>query len=348
MAKVSILLPSLNAREFLKERVDSLLKQSFTDWEAIVLDSGSADGTWEFFQLAAQRDSRFRLHKIPREGLYAALNRGLELATGDLIHIATCDDSMTPEFLAEMHDALARCPEAGIAACDVLLIDRNSEPLSEQELTRALSRRSARNLLSLDVVRTAFADEQPREINFRPIPHDCLLHFDGRSVYLSLNQLLVRTNSARACGPFDTTIGSVADFKWLLRLTRTNATVHVPKKLAMWRYHGNQLSMEPDPSRPASRRAAAESALQEITKLIPLSPNDRAALMLPFEFEESRSIIGRFVVWLKSVFRLKLMFLRRPIATLRALRRVGFRFGTRRHSLVPMIFEYRGLRPKDI
>src|SRR5436305_15189012 len=100
--KLSVLLPSLNAREFLEPRVDSLLKQSFTDWEAIVLDSGSADGTWEFFQSAAQRDSRFRLHQIPREGLYAALNRGLELATGDFVHIATCDDSMTPEFLAEM------------------------------------------------------------------------------------------------------------------------------------------------------------------------------------------------------------------------------------------------------
>ena len=340
MAEISILLPSLNQRSFLDERVDSLLKQTFTDWEAIVLDSGSSDGSLEFFQSVAQRDSRFQLYQIPREGLYAALNRGLELATGDFIHIATADDSMVPQFLAEMLDAFARCPEAGIAACDVLLIDRNGNPLTQQELDGKLSKRSARNLLSLDRVRTAF-DDSPTKINFRPVPHDCLLHFDGRSVYLSLNQFLVRTNLAREAAPFDTTIGSVGDFKWLLRLTSATGTVHVPKKLAMWRYHGDQLSMQPDPSRANSRRAAAESALDEISKrnLIPITKNDRAALLLPFEAEQSQSFIGRGVVWLKSLFRLKLMFLQRPVSTMRALFRVRFRFGTRRHTLVPMILE---------
>lgn len=348
--KVSILLPSLNARKFLDERVQSLLKQSFTDWEAIVLDSKSTDGSWEFFNLVAQRDSRFQIHQIPREGLYAALNRGLELATGQFIHIATADDSMMPEFLTEMLNAFNRCPDAGIAACDLFLIDRNDDPLTEQELRRDLSARSASNLLSLDAVRTAFRDEKPDKMNFRPVPHDCLLHFDGRSVYLSLNQLLVRTDLARAAAPFDTTIGSVGDFKWLLRLTSSTGTVHVPKKLAMWRYHGDQLSMQPDPSRAASRRVAAESTLQNILKRgsIPLTSNDRAALLLPFKAEESASILGRFIVWLKTLFRLKLMFLRRPISTFRALRRVGFRFGTRRHTLVPMIFEARGLKPETL
>ncbi len=345
---VSILLPSLNARKFLEPRIDSLLKQTFGDWETIVLDSGSTDGSWEFFQSVAQRDSRFRLHQIPREGLYAALNRGLELATGEFIHIATADDSMSPQFLAEMLGALARCPEAGVAACDVLLIDRDGNPLSEQELTRNVSKRSARNLLSLDTVRTAFADETPREINFRPVPHDFLLHFDGRSVYLSLNQLVVRANLARAAAPFDTTIGSVADFKWLLHLTSSTGTVHIPRKLAMWRYHGDQLSFHPDPSRASSRKAAAESALREINKSISLSSNDRAALLLPFEAEESSSIIGRLLVWFKSFFRLARMSIERPVSTCRALCRAGFRFGTRRHSLVPMIFGANKLAPKIV
>jgi glycosyltransferase involved in cell wall biosynthesis len=345
---VSILLPSLNPRKFLEPRIESLLKQTFDDWEAIVLDSGSTDGSWEFFQSVAQRDSRFRLHQIPREGLYPALNRGLDLAAGEFIHIATADDSMAPEFLAEMLGALAKCPEAGVAACDVLLIDRNGNPLSEQALTRNISRRSARNLLSLDIVRTAFADETHREINFRRVPHDFLLHFTGRSVYLSLNQLVVRTNLARAAAPFDTTIGSVADFKWLLHLTSSTGTVHIPKKLAMWRYHGDQLSFHPDPSRASSRKAAAESALQEIGKSISLSPNDRAALLLPFEAEESRSIVGRLLVWFKSLSRLVRMLIQRPAPTWRALRRVGFRFGTRRHSLVPMVFEDHDLKAETL
>ena len=350
MPKVSILLPSLNARQFLEPRIRSIVDQTFGDWETIVLDSGSTDGSWEFFRSVAQTDPRFQLHQVPRNGLYAALNRGLELATGQFIHIATADDSMVPEFLAELLGALSKFPQAGIAASDVLLIDAQGHPLSEETLVRKLSKRSARNLLNLDRVRTAFVDQTPRETNLRPVPHDWLLHFDGRSVYLSLNQLLVRTDLARGAAPFDTAIGSVGDFKWLLRLTSVTDTVHVPKKLAMWRYHGDQLSMQPDPSRARSRKAAAEIALREIRerKVISLSANDCAALLLPFEAEESRSVVGRLLIWFKSVVRLMRMLIARPMSTARALVRVGFRFGTRRHTLVPMIFAALDLKPETL
>ncbi len=335
--KVSLLLPSLNARKFLEPRIESLFKQTFADWEAIVLDSESTDGSWELFQSVAKNDSRFQLHQVPREGLYAALNRGFELAAGEFIHIATCDDSMAPEFLAELLDAFTRCPEAGIAVSDVLLIDRHGDPLSAEKLIGTMSKRSAGNLLSLDVVRTVVPGEAPTKMNFRPVPHDWLLHFDGRSVYLSLNQLLVRTPLARAAAPFDTAIGSVADFKWLLRLTSSTGTVHVPEKLAMWRCHGDQLSLQSDPSRAASRKIAAELALHESRdrNLIQLSANDRAALLLPFKIIKSRSVAGRFGVWFESLFTLARMLAERPGPTWRALRRAGFRFGTRRNTLVP-------------
>src|SRR5205814_3780896 len=143
----------------------------------------STDGTWEYFQSVAGQDSRFRLNQIPREGLYAALNRGLELATCEFLHVATCDDSMSPEFLTEMLEALSRCPEAGIAACDVRLINRNEDELSDADLRGRLGKRAAKNLLSLDVVRTAFADQPQQNLNFRRVPHACLLHCDSRSLH---------------------------------------------------------------------------------------------------------------------------------------------------------------------
>lgn len=348
--KVSVLLPSLNAREFLKPRIDSLLKQTFTDWEAIVLDSQSTDGSWEFFKSIAKSDSRFRLYEIPREGLYAALNRGLELAAGEFLHIATCDDTMATEFLAEMLDAFSRCPQAGLAVCDVLLINRKGNELSPQDLIGRLTKRARKNLLRLDVVRTAFPGEAAQNINYRPVPHDCLLHFGGGSVYLSLNQLVVRTVLARAAGPFETSVGSVADFGWLLRLTRSTGSVHVPKKIATWRFHGNQLSLRPDLSRAGSRRAAGERALQRICENNPtlLSANDRAALLLPFKILESSSPIARLFCWFEAAGRLARMFFERPIPTLRALSRVKFRFGTRRHTLLPMIFQGANLGPRNV
>src|SRR5438128_4730876 len=163
--KVSILLPSLNNREFLEPRIDSLLNQTFTDWEAIVLDSYSTDGSWEFFRSIAKTDSRFRLHQIPREGLYPALNRGIDLTRGEFLHIATCDDTMSPEFLSRMLDALARCQQAGIAASDVLLINRDGDELSRKDLRGRLTKRAAKNLLNLSFVRTAFPGEKEQSIN---------------------------------------------------------------------------------------------------------------------------------------------------------------------------------------
>ena len=136
--RVSILLPCFNARAFLEERMDSILVQTFSDWEAIVLDSYSTDGSWEFFKSIASNDSRFRLHQVPREGLYAALNRGIKLATGEFLHIATCDDAMLPDFLATLLEALAICPEAGIAACDVSLINRDGGQLTREDMASYL------------------------------------------------------------------------------------------------------------------------------------------------------------------------------------------------------------------
>src|SRR5260370_8781692 len=98
--KVSILLPSLNAREFLEARIDSLLNQTFTDWEAIVLDSQSTDGTWEFFKSISSCDSRFRLHQIPPKGLYPAPDHGLYLPAGEFRLIATCAPPVHPSLLS--------------------------------------------------------------------------------------------------------------------------------------------------------------------------------------------------------------------------------------------------------
>jgi len=224
--------------------MDSILVQSCSDWEAIVLDSHSTDGSWEFFQSIASVDPRFRLYQIPREGVYAALNRGIELATGEFLHVATCDDTMVPEFLSDMLELFTQCPEAGIAACDVALINRDGSELTATDMADYLPPESISDLLGLGTVRCAYPGrERQLKVNYRPPPHDCLLHFSTKSVYFSLTQLLIRTALARSIEPFDTTVGSIADLGWLVRLTNLAGTVHIPQKLTMWRFCGNQLSI---------------------------------------------------------------------------------------------------------
>jgi glycosyltransferase involved in cell wall biosynthesis len=345
--KVSVLLPCLNARPFLEERIDSILAQSFSDWEAIVLDSYSDDGSWEFFQSIASSDSRFRLYQLSREGVYAALNRGIELSAGDFIHIATCDDTMLPEFLAELLEAFAVCPEAGIAACDVALINRDGHELTPTDMAEILPAESITDVLALEVVRSYPAKRTP---NYRPPPHDCFLHFSAKSVYFSLTQLLIRTTLARSIEPFDTTVGSIADLGWLVRLTNLVGTVHIPRKLTKWRFHGNQISVGTDSSHLFRLKTIFECALPHIYERHRhlISRNDCAVLMLPIKAYLAMSKKTRRRVRLEAWIRVLWMFFRKPVATLRAIRRTQFSIQTLKQTLLPMVFSRLGLAPKDI
>ncbi len=345
--RVSILLPCLNARQFLEPRIDSLLAQTFGDWEAIVLDSHSTDGSWEFFRSVASNDWRFRLYQIPGEGFYAALNRGMELASGEFLLIATCDDTMRADFLATLLEALAICPEAGIAACDVSLINRDGGQLTREEMASYLPVESLDDMLALDVVRSYPATHTP---NYRPPPHDCLLHFSAKSVYFSLTQLLIRTSLAQSAKPFDTTVGSVADLGWLLRLTNLAGTVHVPRKLTMWRFHGNQLSVSQDTSSLGCLKAMFGRALPEIYQRHHslLSRNDCATLMLPIKCYLANTAQKRIFCWLEATFRVFLMLIQRPVATVQAIRRSRFLPHKVKRSLLPMFFQRMGMFPKAL
>ena len=346
-SKVSILLPCLNAAPFLEERIDSILAQTFSDWEAIVLDSYSDDGSWEFFQSIASTDSRFRLYQIPREGVYAALNRGIELATGEFLHVATCDDTMVPEFLTAMLELFAQCQEAGIAACDVQLINRDGLELTRSDIAEYLPEESIADVLALDKVRSY---PLKRELNYRPPPHDCLLHFSAKSVYFSLTQLLIRTILARSIEPFDTTVGSIADLGWVLRLTNLAGTVHVPRRLAMWRFCGNQLSIQPDRLRLYHVKAMFERAVPQIYRQHQrlLTRNECGVLMLPAKAYVATSRKARRRLKLEACIRVLWLFFRKPAATLRAIHRTQFSIQTLKGTLVPMFFARLGLAPEDI
>lgn len=348
---VSILLPCLNAAPFLEERIDSILGQTFSNWEAIVLDSYSTDGSWEFFKSIASTDPRFRLYQIPREGLYAALNRGVPMAAGEFLHVATCDDTMVPEFLAELLRAFTLCPQAGIAACDVRLINRDGGELTAEDMASYLPTESINDLLGLSTVRCAYPrPEQQLTLNYRPPPHDCLLHFSTKSVYFSLTQLLIRTAMAQSIEPFDTAVGSIADLGWLVRLTNLAGTVHVPQKLAMWRFCGNQLSIQPDRLRLFHVKAMFERALPRIYERHRdlITRNDCTVLMLPIKAYLATSKKARRRVRFEASVRVLWMLFRKPAATLRAIHRTQFSIKALKATLIPMFLSRLELAPSNI
>lgn len=90
--KVSILLPVHNAEAFLRQCLASLARQTFSDWEIVVVDDGSFDGSEALLRQASARDRRIRVHTRQHRGLIETLNDGLELCRGEYVARMDADD----------------------------------------------------------------------------------------------------------------------------------------------------------------------------------------------------------------------------------------------------------------
>ncbi len=106
---VSIVIPCFNVRSYVGATLDSLLAQSHQHWEAIVIDDGSTDGTDAV--IAARADPRVRLIRQANQGVSAARNRGIGLASGQALLFLDADDWLAPDALARM----AACLGEGVA-----------------------------------------------------------------------------------------------------------------------------------------------------------------------------------------------------------------------------------------
>lgn len=128
--KVSICVPNLNTRPYLPERFETVFNQTFQDWELVVCDSYSDDGSWEYIQELAAREPRMRISQTPRKGVYAGFNDCIQLARGEHLYIATSDDTMSPDFLEKMVAALDKNPGCGVAYCRLDFLDEHGVKIS--------------------------------------------------------------------------------------------------------------------------------------------------------------------------------------------------------------------------
>lgn len=103
---VSVLVPIYNVERYLAECLDSLVAQTFTDFEVLCINDGSTDGSRDIIERYLQADARFRVVDKPNSGYGASMNRGLAEARGDYIAILESDDFMEPNALATLHGAM--------------------------------------------------------------------------------------------------------------------------------------------------------------------------------------------------------------------------------------------------
>lgn len=126
---VSVVLPAYNAKDLLPEAVESLRRQTFSNWELVAVDDGSTDGTGELLDTFAEQDPRIRVIHQENEKLPRALNRGFAEARGQWLTWTSCDNRLKPVFLERMVDCLERHPEWDAAYANLDIIGEQGEPL---------------------------------------------------------------------------------------------------------------------------------------------------------------------------------------------------------------------------
>jgi glycosyltransferase involved in cell wall biosynthesis len=127
--RVSVVVPAYNSVAFIDATMRSILGQSFTDFELVVSDHNSTDGTWEALQQFAT-DPRVRLSRLASGGGAAAnWNAVTDLATGEFIKLVCGDDLLSPDSLAEQVAALDAHPSAVMAASPRDVIDAAGTPV---------------------------------------------------------------------------------------------------------------------------------------------------------------------------------------------------------------------------
>lgn len=111
MPKFSIIIPVYNVAPYLRECLDSVLAQTFADWEAICVDDGSTDESGAILDECAARDSRFRVFHKENGGVSSARNLALDNVKGEWIGFLDGDDIYSPEMMSTCLNAIKGYPD---------------------------------------------------------------------------------------------------------------------------------------------------------------------------------------------------------------------------------------------
>jgi glycosyltransferase involved in cell wall biosynthesis len=240
--QVSVLMPVYDGERFLAEAVESILGQSFGDFEFLIFDDGSTDGSLEILAAYARRDPRIRLELRAHRGLIATLNEGIELARAGLIARMDADDVALPGRLARQVDYMRDHPECVALGSCVLIVDPQGRPICE--FGRA----------------TAHAEIDAA-------------HLSGLGGMLAHPAAMLRRSALMALGGYRSGFDHAEDRDLFLRLAELGCLANLPEVLLHYRVHlGSVGHTSLGEQRRAARRAIADARRRR--GLEPEGPHD--------------------------------------------------------------------------
>jgi glycosyltransferase involved in cell wall biosynthesis len=207
--KVSVAMAVHNGGEYLTEAIDSILTQTYAEWELIVIDDGSTDQTASRLDPYAERDTRIRVTHQSNTGLATALQRAVAQCQGEYIARLDADDAMLPERLERQVRFLDDHPEIGLLGTAAELMDERSQPYCTY------------------VWPTTDAE---------------LRHLLQRDNAFFHSAVMLRSTVLREVGSYDARYGGAEDYELWLRMAQRCRLASLPDALIRYRTHARNIS----------------------------------------------------------------------------------------------------------
>lgn len=202
---VSVLMPVYNAGRYVAEAVESILGQTYADFEFLIVDDGSTDRSRAILERYAARDPRIRLVSRPNTGYAAALNELLGLARGELVARMDADDVALPERLLRQVNYLRAHPEVVCVGTAVHFIDGGGRFL-----------------------RDGHPGMENEEIQERALAGDCPLNHPS---------VMMRRAAVEVAGGYHPEFQPAEDLDLWLRLGEVGSLTNLPDVLMKYRQH---------------------------------------------------------------------------------------------------------------
>jgi glycosyltransferase involved in cell wall biosynthesis len=205
MVTVSVLMPVYNVEHYVGEAVESILCQTFKDFELVAIDDGSTDRSADVVRRYACRDDRIRFIAAPHRGITSTRNEALNMASGKYIAAMDADDISKPERLAKQVAYLDSHRQCVLVGCRVQLVDPAGRPLK--------------------VVNT---ETTHAEIDSADLSFDRFIANNG---YMACRETVCEVGGYREAFPL------AEDRDLYLRLAERGRLAHIPEVLYMYRQH---------------------------------------------------------------------------------------------------------------
>ncbi|MBB5333544.1 glycosyltransferase family 2 protein [Chryseobacterium koreense] len=135
---MSVIVPVYNVEQYLQQCIDSIVNQTFSDLEILLVDDGSTDGSLSICEGYAARDSRIRVIHQQNGGVSSARNTGIKQATGDYITFVDADDWLDKDMYLQMQKAVNIHPGVEVVMCDFINVQNNIEVKVSSHLPEGL------------------------------------------------------------------------------------------------------------------------------------------------------------------------------------------------------------------